>query len=60
MLGLTASVGAAARIAGPLVGAALFQHVAIAAPLVMGGVLFALCAVAALWMSARPAVAPTA
>jgi multidrug resistance protein len=60
MLGLTASVGAAARIAGPLVGAALFQHVAVAAPLVMGGVLFALCAVAALWMSARPAVAPTA
>jgi multidrug resistance protein len=60
MLGLTASVGAAARIAGPLVGAALFQHVDVAAPLVVGGVLFALCAVAALWMSARPAVAPTA
>lgn len=60
MLGLTASVGAAARIAGPLAGGALFQHVAVAAPLVVGGVLFALCAVAALWMSARTAVAPTA
>lgn len=60
VLGLTASVASAARIAGPLVGAVLFQHVDVAAPLVVGGVLFALCAVAALRMSARPAVAPTA
>jgi MFS transporter, DHA1 family, tetracycline resistance protein len=60
VLGLTASVGSAARIAGPLVGTALFQHVDVAAPLVVGGVLFALCAAAAVWMSARPAVAPTA
>jgi multidrug resistance protein len=60
VLGLTASVGSAARIAGPLAGTVLFQHVAVGAPLVVGGVLFALCAAGALWMSARPAVAPTA
>ena len=57
MLGLTASVGAVARVAAPLAGGVLFQHVDLAAPLVVGGILFALCAVGALWMSARPAVA---
>lgn len=57
VLGLTASVGSAARIAAPLAGTALLQHVAVSAPLVVGGALFALCAVAALWVSARPAFA---
>jgi MFS transporter, DHA1 family, tetracycline resistance protein len=60
ILGLTASVGAAARIAGPLVGAALFQHVDVAAPMVVGGALFVGCALAAVWVSARPAPAPSA
>jgi MFS transporter, DHA1 family, tetracycline resistance protein len=57
VLGLAASVGAAARIAGPLVGTALFQHVDLAAPLVVGGVLFLCCALAAARASTRPAVA---
>lgn len=58
MLGLTASVGAGARIAAPLVGNALFQHIDITAPLVVGGGLFAACALGALWVAARrPALA---
>jgi DHA1 family tetracycline resistance protein-like MFS transporter len=47
VLGLSASVGGAARIAGPLVATVLFQHAGIAVPLFLGAALFALCAVAA-------------
>jgi MFS transporter, DHA1 family, tetracycline resistance protein len=48
VLGLTASVGGAARIAGPVIGTLLFQHAGIASPLILGAVLFALCAAGAL------------
>ncbi len=48
VLGLTASVGGAARIAGPVIGTLLFQHVGIASPLILGAVLFALCAAGAM------------
>ncbi|HEX2504433.1 MAG TPA: MFS transporter [Miltoncostaeaceae bacterium] len=48
VLGLTASVGGAARIAGPVIGMLLFQHVGIASPLILGAVLFALCAAGAM------------
>lgn len=44
VLGLTASVGGAARIAGPVIGTLLFEHAGIASPLILGAVLFALCA----------------
>jgi len=47
VLGLTASVGGAARIAGPVAAMLAFQHLGIAVPLVAGAVLFALCAAAA-------------
>lgn len=57
VLGLSASVGGAARIGGPLVATLLFQHAGIAVPLVLGAVLFALCAAAAVRVSARPALA---
>lgn len=48
VLGLTAGVGGAARIAGPVVATLLFQHAGIAAPLILGAALFALCTAAAL------------
>lgn len=48
VLGLTASVGGAARIAGPVIGTLLFEHAGIASPLILGAVLFALCAAGAL------------
>jgi MFS transporter, DHA1 family, tetracycline resistance protein len=48
VLGLTASVGGAARIAGPVAATLLFQHAGIAVPLVLGAALFALCAAGAL------------
>ena len=57
ILGLSASVGGAARIAGPLVATLLFQHVGIAVPLVLGAALFALCAAGAIRVPARPALA---
>ena len=60
VLGLTASIGSAARIAGPLVATLLFQHAGIAVPLVVGAALFALCAAAAIRVrttQARAAVA---
>jgi MFS family permease len=57
ILGLSASVGGAARIAGPLVATLLFQHAGIAVPLVLGAVLFALCAAGAVRVPARPALA---
>ena len=48
VLGLNASVGSAARILGPVVAAVLFQHAGVGVPLVVGAVLFALCAAAAI------------
>jgi multidrug resistance protein len=47
VLGLTAAVGGAARIAGPVVATILFQHAGISVPLILGAVLFALCAAGA-------------
>ena len=47
MLGLTASVGGAARIAGPVAATLLFQHAGVGVPLILGAALFALCAVGA-------------
>ncbi len=47
VLGLTASVGGAARIAGPLAATALYQHAGIAVPLLAGAAVFALCAAGA-------------
>jgi len=58
VLGLTASVGGGARIAGPVVATLLFQHVGIAVPLLVGAALFALCAAGAVrTMARRPAIA---
>ena len=57
VLGLSASVGGAARVGGPLVATALFQHVGIAMPLVVGAALFAICAAGALRVVGRPALA---
>lgn len=54
VLGLSASVGGAARIAGPLVATLLFQHAGIAAPLFLGAAIFALCAVGAVRLAGRP------
>ena len=48
VLGLTAGVGGAARIAGPVAATLLFQHAGIAAPLILGAALFAICTAAAL------------
>jgi multidrug resistance protein len=47
VLGLTASVGGAARIAGPVAATLLFQHAGVGVPLILGAALFALCAVGA-------------
>ena len=57
VLGLSASVASAARIAGPLVATALFQHAGIAVPLLVGAALFAACALGAVRVVARPALA---
>ncbi|MEZ0285952.1 MAG: MFS transporter, partial [Thermoleophilia bacterium] len=48
VLGLTAGVGGAARIAGPVIATVLFQHLGIATPLILGAALFALCTAGAL------------
>ena len=48
VLGLTASVGGAARIVAPVVATLLFQHAGIAVPLLLGAALFAACAAGAL------------
>ena len=56
VLGLNASVGGAARVAAPLVAAALFEHAGIAVPLLVGAALFAICAAGALRMVGRPAL----
>ncbi|HTI35564.1 MAG TPA: MFS transporter [Miltoncostaea sp.] len=60
VLGLNASVGSAARIAGPVVATLLFQHAGVAVPLVVGAVLFALCAAAAIRVRTSPSPAAVA
>jgi MFS transporter, DHA1 family, tetracycline resistance protein len=60
ILGLNASVGSAARIAGPVVAALLFQHAGIAVPLVVGAALFAVCAAAAIRVRTTPSPAAVA
>lgn len=57
VLGVTASTGGLARIGGPLVGTALFQHAGTAAPLLFGAALFAACAAAAMRGAGRPVIA---
>ena len=57
VLGLSASVGGAARIGAPLLATVLFQHAGIAVPLLLGAALFALCTAAALRVVVRPALA---
>lgn len=58
VLGLTASVGGAARIAGPVAATLLFEHVGISVPLIAGAALFALCTAGALRVvTRRPAIA---
>ena len=57
VLGLSASVGSAARIGGPLVATLLFQHAGIAVPLLVGAALFAVCAAGAVRVVGRPALA---
>jgi MFS transporter, DHA1 family, tetracycline resistance protein len=47
VLGLTAAVGGAARIAAPVAATLLFQHAGIAVPLLLGAALFAVCAAGA-------------
>jgi multidrug resistance protein len=56
VLGLSASVGGAARIGGPLLATVLFQHAGIAVPLLVGAALFAVCAAAAVRVVGRPAL----
>lgn len=56
VLGLSASVGGAARIGAPLLATALFQHAGIAVPLVLGAALFAVCAAGAVRVVGRPAL----
>ncbi|MCB0881170.1 MAG: MFS transporter [Thermoleophilia bacterium] len=51
VLGVTASVSAAARIAGPLLGGVLFDHVAPGAPMAAGAALTALCLAGAAWIA---------
>lgn len=58
VLGLSAAVGGAGRIAGPLAATALFQHAGISVPLLVGAGLFALCAIGAVRLAGPPAVAP--
>jgi MFS transporter, DHA1 family, tetracycline resistance protein len=60
VLGLSASVGGAARIAGPLVATVLFQHAGIGVPLLLGAALFALCAAAAIRLPGPRAALPDA
>ena len=60
VLGLTASVGSAARIAGPVVATVLFQHAGIAVPLIVGAALFAVCAAAAVRVRTTPSRAAVA
>lgn len=59
ILGLTGSVSSAARIAAPLAGTLLFQHVSLGAPYLAGAAIFALCAAAAAWSMRRSPVIAT-
>ena len=54
VLGLTAAIGGAARIAGPIVATLLFQHAGIAVPLLVGAALFAIAAAAAIRVRSTP------
>lgn len=54
-LGYQQSAGAFARIAGPVIAGALFDHVGIGSPYLVGGVLF-IAALIAVWSVTRPAV----
>ena len=54
VLGLTAAIGGAARIAGPIAATLLFQHAGIAVPLLVGAALFALAAAAAIRVRSTP------
>lgn len=56
-LGVVASTGGLARIAGPVVATLLFQHAGVSAPLLLGAALFALCAALAARGVTRDAVA---
>ena len=56
LLGLNASISGAGRIAGPVVATLLFQHAGIEVPLLVGAVLFALCAAGAIRVVGRPAL----
>ena len=60
ILGLNASVGSAARIAGPVAATLLFQHAGVAVPLVVGAALFAVCAAAAIRVRTSPSHAAVA
>jgi multidrug resistance protein len=57
VLGLNAAVSGAGRIAGPIVATLLFQHAGIEVPLLAGAVLFGLCALGAIRVVGRPALA---
>jgi multidrug resistance protein len=54
VLGLSAAIGGAARIAGPIVATVLFQHAGIAVPLLVGAALFALAAAGAVRVRSTP------
>src|SRR5262249_23207605 len=57
MLGIAASTGGLARILAPPTALALFQHVGIAAPYLVGAALFAVCAGLVAGGRVRPRVA---
>ena len=52
-LGYQQSAGAFARVAGPIIAGALFDHVGIGSPYLVGGVLF-IAALIAVWPVTRP------
>lgn len=54
VLGLSAAIGGAARIAGPIVATVLFQRAGIAVPLLVGAALFALAAAGAVRVRSTP------
>lgn len=54
-LGYQQSAGAFARIAGPVIAGALFDHVGIGSPYLVGGILF-IAALIAVWGITRPAI----
>jgi MFS family permease len=54
-LGYQQSAGAFARIAGPIIAGALFDHAGIGSPYLVGGILF-MAALGAVWSVTRPIV----